>query len=148
MEQSVGRISDGTLEMQTPGVSWGAVLAGAAAACALTLLLLSLGVGLGFAVVSPWGGRSASSTSFEIGTGLYFIVMAMISSGLGGVSRRPLAAQIGLETTEVQFRDTAHGFLASGGGKRVAIFAYEQLRRHALAFGQSIRPAIAGGHPR
>jgi hypothetical protein len=113
MEQNVGRISDGTLEMQTPGVSWGAVLAGAAAACALTLLLLSLGVGLGFAVVSPWGGRSASSTSFEIGTGLYFVVMAMISSGLGGyLAGRLRPKSIGLETTEVQFRDTAHGFLA------------------------------------
>jgi hypothetical protein len=78
--------SSGSVAIETPGISWGAVLAGAAAACALTLLLLSLGMGLGFAVVSPWGDRGASSTSFEIGTGLYFIVMAMISSGLGGTS--------------------------------------------------------------
>jgi hypothetical protein len=99
--------------IETPGVSWGAVLAGAAAACALTLLLLSLGVGLGFAVVSPWGSSGVSSTSFEIGTGLYFIVMAMISSGLGGyLAGRLRRKSIGLETTEVQFRDTAHGFLA------------------------------------
>jgi hypothetical protein len=77
------------------------------------LLLLSLGVGLGFAVVSPWGGRGVSSTTFEIGTGLYFIVMAMISSGLGGyLAGRLRRKSNGLETPEVQFRDTAHGFLA------------------------------------
>src|SRR6201994_1278647 len=102
-----------TVGIETPGISWGAVLAGAAAACALTLLLLSLGTGLGFAVVSPWGSRGVSSTSFEIGTGIYFIVMAMISSGLGGyLAGRLRRKSISLETAEVQFRDTAHGFLA------------------------------------
>jgi hypothetical protein len=112
MEQVVDT-SSGSVAIETPGISWGAVLAGAAAACALTLLLLSLGVGLGFAVVSPWGSRSVSSTSFAIGTGLYFIVMAMISSGLGGyLAGRLRRKSIGLEITEVQFRDTAHGFLA------------------------------------
>ena len=112
MEQVVDT-SGGSVRIETPGISWGAVLAGAAAACALTLLLLSLGVGLGFAVVSPWGSRGVSSTSFEIGTGLYFIVMAMISSGLGGyLAGRLRQKSIGLEITEVQFRDTAHGFLA------------------------------------
>src|ERR1700742_4053316 len=105
--------SNESVGLETPGVSWGAVVAGAAAACALTLLLLSLGAGLGFAVVSPWGSRGVSSTSFEIGTGLYFIVMAMISSGLGGyLAGRLRRSSIGLETAEVQFRDTAHGFLA------------------------------------
>ncbi len=112
MAQAVEAVSQGA-EFETPGVSWGAVLAGAAAACALTLLLLSLGLGMGFAVVSPWDGRNASSTSFEIGTGLYFIVMAMISSGLGGyLAGRLRRRSVGLETTEIQFRDTAHGFLA------------------------------------
>jgi hypothetical protein len=113
MERTVGAASHGPLEIEAPGVSWGAVLAGAAAACALTLLMISLGMGLGFAVVSPWGGRGVSSTSFEIGTGLYFIVMAMISSGLGGyLAGRLRRRWIGLEASEIGFRDTAHGFLA------------------------------------
>ncbi|MBR0800955.1 hypothetical protein JQ615_36905 [Bradyrhizobium jicamae] len=113
MEEVVGTVSNVSGRIEAPGVSWGAVLAGAAAACALTLLLLSLGAGLGFAVVSPWGSRGVSSTSFEIGTGLYFVVMAMISSGLGGyLAGRLRRKSIGLETIEVQFRDTAHGFLA------------------------------------
>ncbi|HEY2248273.1 MAG TPA: hypothetical protein VGH70_12575, partial [Bradyrhizobium sp.] len=94
-------------------MSWAAILAGAAASCALTLLLLSFGSGMGFAIVSPWGGRGVSSTTFEISTGLYFIVMAMISSALGGyLAGRLRSKWVGLHTTEIQFRDTAHGFLA------------------------------------
>jgi len=84
MEAALPRMStDELVEPSVSGVSWGAVLAGAAASCALTLLLLSFGIGMGFSVVSPWGQSGASSTSFEIGTGLYFIVMAMISSAVG-----------------------------------------------------------------
>jgi hypothetical protein len=68
---------------------------------------------VGFAVVSPWGGRGVSSSTFEIGTGLYFIVMAMISSALGGyLAGRLRSKWVGLHSTEIQFRDTAHGFLA------------------------------------
>jgi hypothetical protein len=76
-------------------------------------VLLSFGTGLGFAVVSPWGGSGVSSTTFEIGTGLYFIVMAMISSAVGGyLAGRLRTKWTGIQTAEVQFRDTAQGFLA------------------------------------
>jgi hypothetical protein len=75
--------------------------------------MLSFGIGLGFAVVSPWGNSGVSATSFEIGTGLYLIVVAMISSALGGYMAGRLRNRwIGVRDTEVQFRDTAHGFLA------------------------------------
>lgn len=100
-------------EPSMSGISWPAVLAGAAASCALTLVLLSFGAGMGFAVVSPWTGSGVSSTTFEIGTGLYFIVMAMISSAVGGyLAGRLRTKWTGIQTAEVQFRDTAHGFLA------------------------------------
>lgn len=105
-------VADAT-EPSTAGVTWAAVLAGAAASLALTLVLLSFGAGMGFAVVSPWGNSGVSATTFKIGTGLYFIVMAMISSAIGGyLAGRLRTKWIGVHTTEVQFRDTAHGFLA------------------------------------
>jgi hypothetical protein len=101
------------MEPSVAGVSWAAVLAGAITSCALTLLLLSFGAGLGFSVVSPWAGSGVSATTFEIGTGLYFIVMAMISSALGGYMAGRLRNRwIGVPSSEVGFRDTAHGFLA------------------------------------
>jgi hypothetical protein len=101
------------VEPQVAGVSWAAVAAGAVASCALTLVLLSLGAGLGFAVVSPWSNSGVSATTFEIGTGLYFIVMAMISSAVGGyLAGRLRNRWLGVQSSEVLFRDTAHGFLA------------------------------------
>jgi hypothetical protein len=101
------------VEPSVPGVSWAAVAAGAVASLALTLVLLSFGVGMGFSVVSPWGNSGVSATTFKIGTGLYFIVMAMISSAVGGyLAGRLRTKWVGVQTTEVHFRDTAHGFLA------------------------------------
>src|ERR1700753_1556838 len=101
------------IEPSGAGVSWPAVLAGAAASLALTLVLLSFGAGMGFAVVSPWGTAGVSATTFKIGAVLYFIVMAMISSAVGGyLAGRLRSKWVGVHTTEVQFKDTAHGFLA------------------------------------
>src|SRR5580700_908294 len=101
------------VEPSIPGVSWAAVVAGAVASLALTLVLLSFGMGIGFTVVSPWANSGVSATTFQIGTGLYFIVMAMISSAVGGyLAGRLRNRWIGVESTEVVFRDTAHGFLA------------------------------------
>ncbi len=106
-------IVDEAEEPSNAGVSWAAVLAGAVASCALTLVLLSFGAGLGFSVVSPFANSGVSATSFEIGTGLYFIVMAMISSAIGGyLAGRLRNRWIGVQSSEVLFRDTAHGFLA------------------------------------
>jgi hypothetical protein len=103
----------GLIEPSVPGVSWAAVLAGAVASLALTLVLLSFGAGMGFSVVSPWGTSGVSATTFKTGTGLYFIVMAMISSAIGGyLAGRLRTKWVGVQANEVHFRDTAHGFLA------------------------------------
>src|SRR3984893_5779240 len=100
-------------ESSLAGISWAAVLAGAIASLALTLVLLSFAAGVGFSVVSPWASPGVSATTFEIGTGLYFIVMAMISSAVGGyLAGRLRNRWVGVQSSEVLFRDTAHGFLA------------------------------------
>lgn len=101
------------VEPSISGVSWAAVSAGAVAACAVTLLLIAFGTGLGLSVVSPWSGSGLSATTFKIGTGLYFIVMAMMSSAIGGyLAGRLRTKWVGVHDDEVYFRDTAHGFLA------------------------------------
>jgi hypothetical protein len=100
-------------EPSVSGVSWAAIAAGAVAACGITLLLIAFGTGLGLSVVSPWAGSGASATTFKIGTGLYFVVMAMMSSAIGGyLAGRLRTKWVGVHTDEVYFRDTAHGFLA------------------------------------
>ena len=64
-------------------VSWPAILAGGAAAAAISIVLLAFGAGVGFSAVSPWS-DVASTTAFRVSTGLYFIVMAMLASSVGG----------------------------------------------------------------
>ena len=107
-----------TVEISSPveensAVSWAAVAAGAVAAAALTLVLLAFGAGMGFSAVSPWGSSGVSASTFEISTGLYLIVVAMLASTIGGyVAGRLRTKWLGVHTHEVFFRDTAHGFLA------------------------------------
>jgi hypothetical protein len=100
-------------EPSVSGVSWAAVTAGAVASCALTVVLLAFGTGLGLSVVSPWAGAGVSATTFKIGTGLYLIVIAMLSSSIGGyIAGRLRSRWIGVRSDEVYFRDTAHGFIS------------------------------------
>jgi hypothetical protein len=95
------------------GVSWPSVAAGAVASLALTLVLLAFGTGLGLSMVSPWSGASVSPTTFKIGTGLYLVVIAMLSSSIGGyLAGRLRSGWTGVHSDEVYFRDTAHGFIA------------------------------------
>src|SRR6202051_3889956 len=102
-----------TGEPSVAGVSWAAVAAGATVSCALTLVLIAFGTGLGLSVVSPWAGSGISATTFKIGTGLYLIVIAMLSSSIGGyIAGRLRTRWIGVHSDEVYFRDTAHGFVA------------------------------------
>jgi hypothetical protein len=102
-----------TEEPSAAGISWAAVAAGAIVSCALTFVVLAFGVGLGLSVVSPWGGSGVSATTFKIGTGLYLVVIAMLSSSIGGyIAGRLRSRWIGVQGDEVYFRDTAHGFVA------------------------------------
>ncbi len=94
------------------GVSWPAIFAGAVVSLALTLVLLTLGVALGATSVSPWSGSGVSATTFKIATGIYLIVIAMLSSSVGGyIAGRLRTRWIGVHSDEVYFRDTAHGFI-------------------------------------
>jgi hypothetical protein len=98
---------------ESPAVSLPAIVAGAIAAAALTLVLLAFGAGMGFSAVSPWGNSGISANTFQITTGLYLTVVALLASAMGGyVAGRLRTRWIGVHTHEVYFRDTAHGFLA------------------------------------
>jgi len=97
-------------DLNNPGVSWGAVLAGAAAAAALSFILLILGVGLGLSSVSPW---SFNATAIGVSTIAWLAFMQLAASGIGGYMAGRLRVKwSAIHTDEVHFRDTAHGLLA------------------------------------
>jgi hypothetical protein len=95
------------------GVSWAAIAAGAVGAAALALVLIAFGAGLGLSVISPWSDSGVSAAAFKTGTGIYLVIVAVMSSAVGGyLAARLRTKWVGVHTNEVFFRDTAHGFLA------------------------------------
>jgi hypothetical protein len=95
------------------GVSWAAIAAGAVAAAALTLVLIAFGAGLGLSAVSPWSDSGVSAATFKTGTGVYLVIVAVMSSAVGGyLAARLRTKWVNVNSNEVFFRDTAHGFLA------------------------------------
>jgi hypothetical protein len=94
-------------------VSWGAIAAGAVGAAALALLLIAFGAGLGLSAVSPWSDSGVSASTFKTGTGIYLVIVAVMSSAVGGyLAARLRSKWVGAHSHEVFFRDTAHGFIA------------------------------------
>ena len=105
--------SASTLADAQSAVSWGAIAAGAVGAAALALLLIAFGAGLGLSAVSPWSDSGVSASTFRTGTGIYLVIVAVMSSAVGGyLAARLRSKWVGLHTHEVFFRDTAHGFIA------------------------------------
>lgn len=104
----IGRPND----VNSSGVSWGAVIGGAFVAAALSLILLALGAGFGLSSISPWS--NVGATAGEIGAAaiIWLIVTEAIASAMGGyLAGRLRTRWRSIHTDEVHFRDTANGFL-------------------------------------
>jgi hypothetical protein len=92
------------------GVSWGAILAGAAAAAALSFILLILGVGLGLSSISPY---QYNATPLGTASIAWIAFTQLAAAGIGGYMAGRLRVKwASIHTDEVYFRDTAHGLLA------------------------------------
>jgi hypothetical protein len=103
----------GTSDLNSSGVSWGAVIGGAFVAAALSLILLALGAGFGLSAVSPWTNVGVSATSIGAAAIIWLIVIEAVASGMGGyLAGRLRIRWRSIHTDEVHFRDTANGFLA------------------------------------
>jgi hypothetical protein len=99
-------------EARASAVTWGAVFAGAFAAGALSLILMALGTGIGLSALSPWPNASASVSTVGYGAIVWFILVQIAASAVGGyLAGRLRTKWVAVHTHEVYFRDTAHGFL-------------------------------------
>jgi hypothetical protein len=108
-----GLIMETVMTEARSGVSWASILAGAFVAAAVSLALLALGAGLGLASVSPWSGSAVSGSAFTHISGTYLLLVAIMSSSIGGyLASRLRIKWTDLHTNEVFFRDTAHGLVA------------------------------------
>lgn len=105
-----------TMERDASGVSWAAIVAGAAAAAALSLVLLVLGTGLGLASVSPWAigapREGGGGTALGVAAIAWLVLTSIAASALGGYLAGRLRARWSVGADEAWFRDTAHGLVA------------------------------------
>jgi hypothetical protein len=129
------------------GVSWGAILAGAAAAAALSFILLILGMGLGLSSVSPYQYNSTPLTGAAIG---WIAFVQLAASGIGGYMAGRLRVKwASIHGDEVHFRDTAHGLLAWAVATIVTVAVLAGGARAALSgaidTGAAIAPVAAAG---
>jgi hypothetical protein len=100
----------------TPGgplsyLHWGPIIAGATAAAASWFVLMSFAAALGLALLSPsptWRDTSVALTAL---TGLWLLLVALGSFGLGGYIAGRVRSTWSTEPDEVEFRDGLHGLL-------------------------------------
>jgi hypothetical protein len=114
-------------DRSVPYVQWGPVFAGAVAAAALALVLHSFAGAVGVSVSSTAPTWRDASTALVLLSGLYLILVALASYGLGGYVAGRARVPFGSGTPdEVEFRDGAHGLL---------VWAIATLLTGLLAFG-------------
>jgi hypothetical protein len=125
--------------------SWASIAAGAVATAALTLALLALGAGLGLSSISPWADSGVSAATFKTATGIYLVLVAVMSSAIGGyLAARLRTKWVGFEPDEVFFRDTAHGFIAWAFATVISAAALGAATTHILGGAAAGIGAAAG----
>ena len=143
---AVPRLEDEASLLNASGVSWAAILAGAAGAASLSLILLVLGTGLGLSSVSPWAQSGVAATTFGVSTILWITFTQVAASGMGGyLAGRLRLKWVGVHSDETYFRDTAHGFLAWSIATLVTAAMLTSAIGSILGTGVQAGAAVAGG---
>jgi hypothetical protein len=107
-------IATATIEVATSFVQWSAVIGGALVALALSFVLIAFGSALGLGVVSSSPTWRDASPALAVGSGIYLLLTALLSFGLGGYVAGRLRERWHptAPASTVEFRDGAHGVLA------------------------------------
>jgi hypothetical protein len=110
-----GSFETPNVESSRSAVTWAAIVGGAVGAISATLVLTALETALGFASISPWSNASASAAALGVGAVIWLVVTQWLSAAFGGyLTGRLRTKWAAMNTDEVFFRDTAHGFLSWG----------------------------------
>lgn len=101
------------LESSESGIHWSSILGGAAVAAAVSVILIPLGSAFGLGSFSVYTATAEHAAEFTVGMAIWLVIMQWISSGVGGyIAGRLRVKWADLNSDEVFFRDTAHGFIA------------------------------------
>jgi hypothetical protein len=130
----------------TPGgplsyIHWGPVIAGAIAAAAIAFVLHAFAGAIGLAVSSTAPTWRDASIALWVLSGLYLILVALVSYGAGGYLTGRVRSTWKTAPDEIEFRDGAHGIL---------VWALATILTGFLAFGAAqatTRLAAPSGGP-
>ncbi len=130
------------------GLDWTPVVAGTFAAAALAFVLHSFAIALGLSMSSTAPTWRDTSAVLVLLSGLYILLVALVSYGFGGyVAARLRARMAGPPAEEVEFRDGMHGLivwaLATLLTGLLAIAAVEAAPRLAAPSGANAGPATS-----
>jgi hypothetical protein len=90
--------------------SWTPIVLGALMATALSSILLAFGATIGLGVTSTAPTWRDASAALAILSGLYLIIQAVVSFGVGGyIAGRTRMAAAASNTSEIEHRDGVHG---------------------------------------
>jgi hypothetical protein len=98
------------LKVASHYVSWTPVIFGALVATALSSILLTFGATIGLGVISTAPSWRDASAALALLSGLYLIIQAAISFGVGGyIAGRVRTVTVASDSVEVEYRDGLHG---------------------------------------
>jgi hypothetical protein len=132
-------------------LQWGPIFAGAIAAAALALVLHAFAAAIGLAVSSTAPTWRDASIGLWLLSGLYLILAALASYGLGGYVAGRIRSrwEDALSADELEIRDGGHGLLvwalATLLTAAVAMAAAQSLTRLAAPSGGQAGPATSVG---
>src|ERR1700709_2049685 len=98
--------------LATPGryANWTPIVLGAVIATAFSSILLAFGATIGLGATSAAPSWRDASAALAILSGLYLIIQAAISFGVGGhIPGRTRNAAAASEAVEIEYRDGLHG---------------------------------------
>ena len=91
-------------------VEWPSIFVGAVVALAVAFVLLTFGAAVGLSAVSPWTSTRTTVAAVSIGAGFWMILVHVWAFSLGGyLAGRMRHRHSGTTSTDVEFRDGAHG---------------------------------------
>src|ERR1700688_2334437 len=98
------------LEAAPRYVSWTSVIFGALVATALSSILVAFGATIGLGVMSTAPSWRDTSAALALLSGLYLIIQAAISFGVGGyIAGRTRSVAVAADSLEIEHRDGVHG---------------------------------------
>lgn len=98
-------------EIDADYIQWTPAVAGALAAAALAFVMHAFAAAIGLATSSTAPTWRDASMALQLLSGLYLVLVAIVSLGVGGYIAGRMRAPIDATDDEVEFRDGTHGLL-------------------------------------